>query len=192
MANPQAFRKLDKLPKVGFGDFCHFEKIKIDAKFGIDPAAPLTYGLEILYNNNAKMEFLQVLCSALPARERVWYACLACRDMLPKDAPKTAVLQAAEAWVYKPNIKTRKAVEQALKDADGDDPTVMAGDAAFHGIVPGLEDEVKSPPNACAAMAFGAVLQSLYSRSSEAAQKEKWQLLAARGLNIASGGSGAI
>ena len=40
---------------------------------------------------------------ALPARERVWWACLAARDMLAYGAAESAaIVEATEAWVFKP------------------------------------------------------------------------------------------
>ncbi len=71
-----------------------------------------------------------------------------------------------------------------------DDLTVLAADAAFHGIVPGLEEVVQSPPTASPAMVFAAVLQSLLLDDDPDAIEAKWSMLVSRGQNIAAGGNG--
>jgi hypothetical protein len=184
------FQGLSKLPKTAIGVFCQENRIKIDKAIVLDPAISIVDALFVLYQTKAMAEFFQVLTSALPSRERVWFACLAARDMQPEGEEKSEAILAAEAWVFKPNVKTRAAVQKVIEDADMDDPTVLAADAAFHGITPDQKEIDKSPPTASPAMVFGAVLQSLYEAEGDDELEINWNSLVARGLNIAAGGNG--
>jgi len=192
MQEQQSFEAMNKLPDARFAVFCGQNRIKIKPELEIDETAKVGQGLEALYQAKEMVAFFQVLAHALPVRERVWFACLAVRRLLPPEVKSSPCLTAAETWVYKPNIKTREQVTQAIKLADGDDPTVLAADAAFHGIVAGLEEEVKSPPSASAAMVFAAALQALYAGEDEAALEANWHRLVAVGVNIAQGGNGKL
>jgi hypothetical protein len=192
MTDKNKFEGLTKLPNTKIGAFCKVNRIKIKPDIGVDPEMALADGLSELYKANAMPEFLQVLAWALPPRERVWFACLAAGDLLGDDAEKTPALLAAEAWVFKPNVETRTVVQKAIENADVDDPTVLAADAAYHGIVAGLEDEVKSPPAASPTIVFALVVQTLFAEEGETAIAAKWQSLVARGLNIAAGGNGKM
>ncbi|PLS20487.1 DUF6931 family protein [Neptunicoccus cionae] len=184
------FSGLKKIPDVAFGPFCRENKIKIDPDLGIAPETPLKDGLAALYDARAVPSFLHVMAHGLPVRESVWLACHAAERMVPEGAEPPNTLQTARAWVYKPDTKTRAAVQQAIEKADQEDPTLMAADAAFHGIVKGLEDEVKSPPTATPTLVF-AVLLSAALREEDMEQAEaNWQDLVALSVDIASGGTG--
>ena len=192
MQQKQSFDALNKLPEMRFGDFCGQHRIRVNPALEIDPQARLDKGLEALFQAQEKVGFFQVLAHALPVRERVWFACLAAQRLLPPEVKSSPCLTAARAWVYKPNIKTRENVAKAIAEAQPDDPTVLAADAAFHGIVGGLDDEVKSPPAACSAMVFAAVIQALFDGENEEALQQNWHDLVACGVNIAQGGNGQL
>lgn len=190
MTQEHKFDGLTKLPDVTIGPFCAKHRLKINPELELEGTLPLPAALEQLVEKRAMTEYLNVMAHALPPREGVWLACLSVADMHAPDAAPTAALKAAQDWVYKPNKNTRDAVEKAIKAAEMDDPTVLAADAAFHAIVPGLEEEVKSPPAAAPAMVFAAALQSLFRNEKEDAILANWNQLVARSLNIAAGGNG--
>lgn len=184
------FDGLAKINTSAFGGFCRARKLKVDPAHGIDPDQPVAGALAALYLAHDMPTFFRVLAYALPVRESVWLACLAGEQMLPEGAEPTAALKAAQAWVYKPNEDTRKAVELAIKDADFDDPTVLAADAAFHGMAKGLEDVVHSPPTACPTMVFAMLLKAALRDGDAAKAETNWQDLVGFSLNIAAGGTG--
>lgn len=184
------FDGLTKINTSAFGGFCRARKLKVDPAHGIDPDRPVAQGLATLYLAHDMPAFFRVLAYALPVRESVWLACLAGAQMLPEGAEQTAALKTAQAWVYKPTEDTRKAVEKAINDADFDDPTVLAADAAFHGMAKGLEDVVHSPPTASPTMVFAMLLKAALRDGDAAKAESNWQDLVGFSLNIAAGGTG--
>ena len=187
---PADFEGLKKVEEVAFGQFCAKRRIKINPELEIDPETSLAKGLERLYAARDLPAFFQVLANALPVRESVWLACLAGARMLPAGGEQTPALQAAQAWVYKPTLENRSAVEKIITESDPDDPTLLAADAAFHGIAKGLEEEVKSPPSAAPTMVFAMLMRSALKDDDPRDAEENWQKLVGFGLNIAAGGTG--
>jgi len=192
VTNSFKFDNLSRIPDEKFAPWAKKNRIEVPPEVVVPENANISQGLEALYNGSAQPEFLFALSYALPARQGVWFACMAARDMLEKDAEPTPAIKAAEAWVFKPNVASREATFKIINNADPDDLTVVAAESAFHGITKGLEDEVLSPPAASPAMVFSAALQSLLVDEDPDVTEKKWTLLVARGLNIASGGNGKI
>lgn len=192
MSEKTMFEDLVKLPKVEFAGFCKQSKIKVPEDAPVAVGASLVDGLQQLHDAKVMPTFFHVLVAALPARERVWFACLTGRDMLAEGVDKTKAIVAAEAWVFKPNLETREAVQEAILASEMDDPTLLVADAANHSIVAGLEDEVDSPPTAAPSLVFGLILQKLYAGDDAAEIDAEWNKLVARGLNIAAGGNGKV
>ena len=190
MSEPISFEGLKKLPTEPFISFCSDRKIK--AKVELDADEPVVAGLKQLYEKNDSVSYFQVIANALPVRESVWLACLAAEDMLPEGADPPRTLQSAKAWVFRPTEETRKAVEDAIAEADMDEPTLLAADAAFHGKVKGLENIVMSPPNAAPTMVFAMLMKAALDKKEPAEKDEVWQTLVGYSLNIAAGGTGRL
>lgn len=190
MSKPISFDGLTKLPEEPFISFCSSRKIKAQAEVEAD--APVAAGLEKLYQTRQQPAFFQVMANALPVRESVWLACLAAEDMLPEGADPPPTLTTAKAWVFRPNEDTRKAVEDAIAEADMDEPTTLAADAAFHGKVKGLENVVLSPPNAAPTMVFAMLMKAALEPEDPDLAETTWQTLVGYGLNIAAGGTGRL
>ncbi|MEM6619181.1 MAG: hypothetical protein AAF631_07765 [Pseudomonadota bacterium] len=190
MAEMIQFSGLKKLPEEPFVAFCSARKIKVDPKVPVGPEAEVAEGLQALYEARSLPSFFQVIANALPVREAVWFACLAAEQMLQEGTDPPPTLQTAKAWVFKPNTDTREAVEKAIADADMDDPTTLAADAAFHGIVKGLEAQVMSPPSASPTMVFAMLMQAALKDDEPAMAEANWQKLVGFGVNIAAGGTG--
>jgi hypothetical protein len=186
----ESFEGLSKIEDVPFSAFCAKRRIKIAPCLAIEPETSLAQGLAALYRNREIPAFFQVIANALPVREAVWLACLAGARMLPAGAEHSPALKAAQAWVYQPTLENREIVEQAIMDSDMDDPTVLAADAAFHGIAKGLEDAVKSPPSACPTMVFALLVKAAFMDDDPEKAEENWQKLVEFALNIAAGGTG--
>lgn len=184
------FSNLKKIPDLPFGPFCAEHKIKIDPALEIDPKAPLADGLLALYEAGAVPSYLHVMAHALPVRESVWLACHGAARMLPDGAEPGDPLTAARAWVYQPSVETRADLLKVIEQADPDDPTLMAADAAFHGIAKGMEEEVKSAPSATPTLVFAMLLNAALRDGDQEKAQANWQDLVALSLDIAAGGTG--
>ncbi|WP_069299199.1 DUF6931 family protein [Neptunicoccus sediminis] len=184
------FGNLKKIADRPFGPFCAEHKIKIDPALGIAPDVSLSEGLAALYAARAVPSYFHVMAHGLPVRESVWLACHGAARMLPQGAEPTEALQVARAWVYHPNVETRAAVQKVIEQADPEDPTVMAADAAFHGIAKGMEEEVKSAPSATPTLVFAVLLNAALRDEDQEQAEANWQELVAISLDIAAGGTG--
>jgi Family of unknown function (DUF6931) len=190
MSDAERFKGLKKIPDTPFEALAKIARINLKPDLEINPKKPTAEVLQALEDKNAVLEFLQVVAHALPPRERVWLACLSATDLLPNGSEKTPAMKAAEAWVYKPNTETRAAVQKTIDNSAMDDETVLVADAAFHAIIPGMEEEIVSPPNASGTMVFAVLMKALFSVKGAEAQKVQAKLLADRALDIARGGNG--
>lgn len=169
---------------------------KANARLNVRPSLPATAGvedlLEALEQADAPMDMLRLMSVALPPRERVWWACLAGRDLLGADpASLPATLVAAEAWVRKPGDETKAAARQALDAADPDDDLALCATAAvFADGTMGSGDlaALPAPPGASEAAAFGMNVMAIGRGGSDFAL-EVGRLLD-RALDIARGGNG--
>ncbi|GGA10573.1 DUF6931 family protein [Neptunicoccus cionae] len=184
------FSNLKKIADRPFGPFCAEHKIKIDPALAIAPDISVSDGLAALYAARVVPSYLHVMAHALPVRESVWLACHGAALMLPVGAEPSEALQVARAWVYHPNLETRAAVQKVIEQADPDDPTLMAADAAFHGIAKGMEEEVKSAPSATPTLVFAVLLNAALKDEDQDQAEANWQELVAISVDIASGGTG--
>ena len=137
---------------------------------------------------------IRFLACALPIREAVWWAGLAVRDSLAGEtAPQeTAVLEAVEAWVYKPADANRRSVFDKGEAAGFTTPAGYVALAAFWSggsLAPaGMPEVLPDPalaPNAVAA----AVLISAVVKSAQGAEA-RYLKSVSRAINIANGGDG--
>lgn len=169
-----------------------------NAKLGTSVKAPVTAPvsqvLEELDKAGATIDILRLLSVALPARERVWWACLAARDIVGQGTKKPPPpLTAAEEWVYRPSDENREQVRATLETADDDDETVHCARAALlaNGTLgPGELDEHPAPPGGSESSAFAMNVISLGAHAE--AMEEHMTLLIDRGLDIARGGNGRL
>lgn len=137
---------------------------------------------------------IRFLAFALPIREAVWWACLAVRDSLAGEqvAKEGPVLEAVEAWVYKPVDANRRAVFTKAEPVGFDIPTGYVALGAFWSggsmAPPGNPDVLPDPalaPNAVAA----AVLIAAVAKGPQGAE-DRYKRSLARAINIANGGDG--
>lgn len=149
--------------------------------------------LYALDDKAAWVDIIKLLSVALPAREAVWWACLAARDYIAAH-PKTHndCVKAAEAWVFEPGSKTRATVETALQNASPKDKTALCATAALYGggtMGTGEMAKLAAPPSAVAGAVFG---MNLLAMGDAEDPDEHLQLLIDRGLDIARGGNGRV
>ncbi len=186
------FDGLHKIPDQPAARLMAQAGMKLGLKLQAPASAPVSVVLRELAERRALPEMLHLLSVVLPAREAVWWACLAARDLLPEGAT-TPSLPAAEAWVFKPDAANRAAAQRAMEGVDSDDDTVLCAVAAVYGdgtMGPGDLAQTSAPP--------GAVSASVLAMNCEAfnAQGDAWEAhalwLVARALDIARGGNGRV
>ncbi|MEM8731342.1 MAG: hypothetical protein AAGF79_15640 [Pseudomonadota bacterium] len=139
-------------------------------------------------------DMLHLIAVALPARERVWWACLAARDYLgPKSDEDPAPLKAAEAWVYEPSDDNRTMASDAIDAAYVDDNTIHCAMAALYSdgtLGPGDLAKFPAPAGVAEAAAFGMNMVALGELSDRF--EEHGRLLVDRGVDIGRGGNGRM
>lgn len=186
------FDGLQKIPDQPAARLMAQAGMKLGLRLQAPASASVGAVLRELDERRALPEMLHLLSVVLPAREAVWWACLAARDLLP-EAGTTPSVTAAEAWVFKPDAANRAAAQRAMEGADSDDDTVLCAVAAVYGdgtMGPGDLAQHPAPP--------GAVSASVLAMNCEAfkAQGEGWEAhalwLVARALDIARGGNGRV
>jgi hypothetical protein len=140
------------------------------------------------------IDAVRFLAHALPKREAVWWGCLAARAMLgeaPHDVAFGAV-EAAEAWVYRPNEDNRRAAMAAATAAGNDSPAGWAARGAFWSggsLAPPEAPVVPPDETLTGAAVAGAVCLAAVQREPERAP-DKYRVYIAQGLDIAGGGTG--
>jgi hypothetical protein len=140
------------------------------------------------------IDAVRFLAHALPKREAVWWGCLAARASLgeaPHNVLREAV-EAAEAWVYRPNEDNRRAAMGAATAAGNESPASWAARGAFWGsgsLAPPDAPVVPPGETLTGAAVAGAVCLAAVQQEPEHAP-EKYRIFIAQGLEIAGGGTG--
>ncbi|ARE41181.1 hypothetical protein RGUI_3040 [Rhodovulum sp. P5] len=186
------FANLKKIPDQPAMRLLAAANTKLQTKTELPASAGVPAVLAELEKAGAFVEMLRLMSVALPGRERVWWACLAGRDIIGPDAAEVPLtLSTAEHWVRRPGDETQAAVKQALDAADTDDDLTLCAMTALYAdgtLGPGEMKEMSAPPGGAAAAAFGMnimALQKLGLPIPEAAD-----VLIDRALDIARGGNG--
>ena len=171
------------------------------AKLATPLKAPVSASVEAVLDELSRhdvpaagIDMLRLLSIALPARERVWWGCLAAHDVIGGEVEKLPVpLAAAEKWVFKPTDENRAAARQAIDIADIDDDTTLCAVAVAMcdgKLGPGDMQQFDAPPGGASAAVFGMALMSLSQAGTELSSRQT--LLVERALDIARGGSGRV
>ena len=187
------FADLKKVPRQPAARLLALANARLNTPLTAPASAPVETVLAELAEKGAVVDMLRLLSVALPPRERVWWSCLAARDVLGPGAEPTPPLKAAEAWVFKPGEETREAARAALELAEVDDDTVHCATGVLYcdgTLGPGALAEHAAPPGAAETCAFAMNVIALGSRPD--AFPDFGQLLVDRALDIARGGSGRI
>ena len=189
----ERFSKLIKLPKD--------PAAKIVAQGNILLRTPVTYpasaSVEVLLTKlaakDAWVDIMTVLAHALPAREAVWWACLAARDLTgPGDQKAPPCLRAAENWVLDPSDANRAVARAALDGVYVDDDTNLVATAAMYAagnMGPGDMANYPAPVGIVGGCVFGMNMLAL----AEAEDFDRSiQILIDRALDIGRGGNGHV
>ncbi|MCQ8104785.1 hypothetical protein NP590_11765 [Methylomonas sp. SURF-2] len=139
---------------------------------------------------------VRFLARALPKREAVWWACLSARGCLAEHAGQQLLqaVEAAEAWVYKPNEANRRQAYHAAELAKFENPAAWAGMAAFWSEGSMAPENVPAVPPAdnltAKAVAGAVMLAAVQSRPEQA--NDKYLFFLEQGIDIANGGNGRL
>lgn len=156
-------------------------------------SAPVEVVLRELDEKGALIDIMRLLSIALPARERVWWSCLAARDLMAPGDKVPQPLAAAEAWVFKPTEENRAVAHHAVQHASMKDDTKHCAMAVqFHDgtLGPGELAQHPAPPGGSEVSAFAMNIVAI--AKSGKMLDEAAGLMIARALDIARGGSGRI
>lgn len=190
----ERYQNLTKVPKQPAAKLLAKANIKLRVPVEA-PASALPEAVLTELDGKAEwIELLKLLAVLLPPRERVWWACLAARDLVGETSPKDPLpLTATETWVFDPNEANRAAVLEAIEAADPDEDTVHCAAAAlyYNGTLgPGDMAEHPAPAGGAELSAFAMNVVALGHLSDKF--DSHMQVLIDRGLDIARGGNGRI
>lgn len=187
----ERFTNLKKIPMEPAARILSERNVKLRTPLDSPASAPVSAVLAELDKKQASIDMIILLSAALPPREAVWWSCLAAREMLG-DAPPTACLKVAEAWVFEPKDNIRAKLVEVLEHADPKDVAAPCATAALYApgnLGPGEMAEHPAPPGVVASCVFTANIKTLKGKTDTNAQLK---LLIERGLDIARGGNGRI
>lgn len=142
------------------------------------------------------VEAIKLMAHALPKREAVWWACMCAQYTAPRDLPEPDRLarEAAEAWVRRPDDKTRRKANAYAEAADFATPEAWAGVAAFwSGDSLAPEDQAAVPPAPhLTGLAVTSVVTLASVRGGASRQPERLKRFLESARNIAAGGAGRL
>ena len=196
MANPPTPAAPSRLSKITGStlEICSRFPLTDEARAILQPDLPAEAFVDRLCTAGLWIDAVRFLAHALPKREAVWWGCLASRAAL-SEAPHAAAcgaVEAAEAWVYRPNEDNRRAAMAAATAAGNDNPAGWAARGAFWsgGSLAPTEGPVVPPAETLTGTAVaGAISLAAVQQEPEHAPG-KYRLFIVQGLDIAGGGTG--
>ena len=186
------FNGLKKIPEQPAARLLAHGNAKIETELKSPVSASVPMVLTELEKAKAYVDMVRVLSVSLPARECVWWACIAGKDIVEAGKSKSTCLPAAEAWVFEPTEENRARLQTVLENETADDPAALAATAAFYApgtMGLGEMEEHPAPPGIVSACAFGINLQTLKLGPDP---DSRFQLIIDRALDIARGGRGKV
>ena len=185
---------LTKVQASTAAEVCRLYELDPEAAALLDETSTPASFIERLMAEQRFADAARFLAYALPKREAVWWACLCARAVTGDDvsSDNVAVLDAAEAWVYKPVDENRRKAMALAEKTSMDTSASWAAVAAFWSagsMAP--EDAPVVPPGEelTGAAVSGAVILAAVQTEPENAP-EKYAKFLTKGLDVARGGSG--
>ena len=185
------FSDLTKLTRQPAARLLSMANAELETELVAPASASVEVVLRELSEKGALIDMMRLLSVALPARERVWWSCLAARDILVEGAKLPPPLAAAEAWVFKPTEENRAVAHHALQHASMKDDTKHCAMAVqFHDGTLGPGDLAKhaAPPGGAEVSAFAMNVVAI-AKSGTTLEVAAGKMID-RALDIARGGSG--
>lgn len=160
-----------------------------------DGTRPEAY-VNALIERGLMADAVRFLAQGLMHRESVWWACLAGRATLPNppDAKTLGALEAAEAWVFKPDDEARYAAMAKAQETEMDTPGAWAAVSAFWSggsLAPQNLPAVPVPRNLIGRAVSTAVMMAVY-RAPNTEHEPRFRRFLAQGIDIAAGGNGRV
>jgi hypothetical protein len=190
----ERYTDLTKIPADPPAKLLAAANIQLKAQLDAPASAPAAEVLAELEAKQAWGDLLMALAVMLPPRERVWWACLAARDVIAFRAEaETRPLTSAEAWVFKPTEENREAARASLDNAYVDDDSVNCATAVLYAdgtLGPGDLAQHPAPAGASELSAFAMNMVALGELSDKF--ETYVQVLIDRALDIARGGNGRV
>lgn len=190
----ERFENLVKLPSEPAAKILSEQNAILKTELTAPASAPINVVLHELDQKNAPVDILRLMSAVLPARERVWWACLAARDIVGQGAENaTPSLQAAEAWVFQPTDENRAAAVSSMEYAQVNDDTVHCALSVMYAdgtLGPGEMAQYPAPVGGSAIAAFAMNIEAL-GRKMDSFDSYV-TLLVDRALDIAKGGNGVF
>ena len=190
----ERYKDLTKIPADPAAKLLATANIHLQTQLAAPASASASAVLAELESKKAWGDLMMLFAVLLPARERVWWACLAGRDVIAvRQVKDPAPLLAAEAWVFKPTEVNREAARASLDNAYVDDDTVHCATAVLYAdgtLGPGDLAQHPAPAGACELSAFAMNMVALNELSDKF--ETHVQVLIDRALDIARGGNGRV
>ncbi len=189
----QRFADLKKIPDAPAARMLAEVNAALETQVDAPASASVETVLNKLAAQDAWVDVLRLLSIAMPAREGVWWACIAARDVVGEgEENATHCLKASEAWVFKPDEKNREAARVSLDNVYVDDDTNLVATAVMYApgnMGPGDMAQYPAPAGAVSSCVFGMNMISLGAAEDF---ETHMQLLIDRAVDIARGGNGKI
>lgn len=190
-------RELAKMPARQASDILARFELSEDAAGCADQAqlSPLEF-IKHLVQQRFYFDAVKFLAHGLPKREAIWWACLAVKKSLPKEAPASqlAALNAAEQWAIAPAEDKRQLARAWSEKTAQKSAASWAATAAFWSggslAKPG-EPEIQPPPYLYAHAVAGAISMAAFALNPDD-PAEAFKLFIRQGLDLASGGRGDV
>jgi len=152
--------------------------------------------IAVLEGRGGFADAARVAAHALPKREAVWWACMCARSNpgRPQRPEDTAALEAAEAWVRRPEEAARRAAHAAAARAGFSSAEAWAAMAAFWSggsMAPEGQPVVPPSEDLTGKAAIGSLLMAAARHEPHRAEERLRRFLGAA-RDIASGGAGRL
>jgi len=186
------FKNLTKVPSEPAAKIMAQNNVTLQTTLDAPASAPVDVVLDELAAKGADVDILRMMSVLLPPRERVWWACLAARDIVGEGPEnETPSLRAAEAWVFRPTEENRESAIASMDHAPVDDDTVYCAMSVMYAdgsLGTGALAEHDAPTGGSAVAAFAMNVEALGHRMDR--YDSYVRDLVDRALDIARGGKG--
>lgn len=190
----ERFAGMAKVPQMPAARMLADANARLNTKLDAPASAPLDMVLAELDEKGAVVDILRLLGVALPARERVWWSCLAARDYIGAAPDNTTpALAASEEWVFRPTPENREKAEATIEVAEPDDETINCAMGVLYAegtLGTGDLATMPAPPGAAEILAFAMNIVAMDNHEEDF--DAYVQLLIDRGVDIARGGNGKL
>ncbi|WP_292290125.1 hypothetical protein [Marivita sp.] len=165
------FGKLTKIPPEPAAKLLAQGNVTLETRLEAPASASVEAVLDELDAKDAHVDLLRLLSVALPPRERVWWACLAARDIVGTGVEnETPCLLAAEAWVFRPSDENRNTAIDSMDHADKNDVTTHCAMAVMYcdgTLGTGDMAQMPAPPGASSIAAFAMNVEAISTRRDD-------------------------